>query len=231
MASVITRAMARSMGLKLGELELLDQLFLQRLGMLVAEVAAAVVVARPGAVRGSARLLAPGLVGDLHLGLFAPARRPRRCRRARRISPPRRTSPRPGRGCPRARAHLPATRRAQARLRPRASRWSRGFPAHGPASPARAAAAAGWPVAAAASWSAVGRFGAANLASAFFFRPSLQFEVLTQVHLTDLSVGKNLIRRSGSQHRSLAHDVRTLADAEGLPHIMVGNQHADALIG
>ena len=56
------------MGDRLGELELLDQLFLQRLRVLVAEVAAPVVIARPGGVRGSARLLAPGFVGDLDLG-------------------------------------------------------------------------------------------------------------------------------------------------------------------
>ena len=71
MASVITRAMARSMARQTGELELLDELFLQGLAVLVAEIAAAVVVARPGGVRGAAGLLAPGLVGDLHLRLFA----------------------------------------------------------------------------------------------------------------------------------------------------------------
>ena len=58
-------------GRELGELELLDQLLLQGLAVLVAEIAAAVVIARPGAVRGAARLLAPGLVRDLHLGLLA----------------------------------------------------------------------------------------------------------------------------------------------------------------
>ena len=57
-------------GRELGELELLDELLLQRLPVLVAEVAAPV-LAGPGTVRGAARLLAPRLVGDLDLGLLA----------------------------------------------------------------------------------------------------------------------------------------------------------------
>src|SRR5450631_830213 len=61
--------------------------------------------------------------------------------------------------------------------------------------------------------------------------PSLQFEILAQVHLTDLRVGKNLIRRSGSEHRALTHDVRSAADTQGLTDIMIGNQHTDALVG
>src|SRR6202790_47418 len=61
--------------------------------------------------------------------------------------------------------------------------------------------------------------------------PSLQFEILAQVHLTDLRGGKNLIRRSGSEHRALTHDVRPAADTQGLADIMIGNEHADALVG
>src|ERR1700732_5158726 len=61
--------------------------------------------------------------------------------------------------------------------------------------------------------------------------PSLQFEILAQVHLTDLRVGKNLIRRSGSEHRALTHDVCAAADTQGLTDIMIGNEHADALVG
>src|SRR5580704_15262367 len=61
--------------------------------------------------------------------------------------------------------------------------------------------------------------------------PSLQFEILAQVHLTNLGVGKNLIRRSGSEHHALADDVGAAADTQGLADIMIGNQHADALVG
>ena len=76
---------------ELGELELLDELLLQRLAVLVAEVAAAVVIARPGGIRRrrwSAR----------------PRPRPRFPLPALRADPPgwccrraRHTSPRPGR--------------------------------------------------------------------------------------------------------------------------------------
>src|SRR5271155_3068298 len=61
--------------------------------------------------------------------------------------------------------------------------------------------------------------------------PSLQFEILTQVHLTDLRVGKNLIRRTGREHRPLTDDVRPAADSQGLADIMIGNEDADALVG
>src|ERR1700678_4667283 len=53
--------------------------------------------------------------------------------------------------------------------------------------------------------------------------PSLQFEILTQVHLTNLWVGKNLIRRSGGEHGALADNVRALADSERLSDIMIRN--------
>src|SRR5580704_11101906 len=61
--------------------------------------------------------------------------------------------------------------------------------------------------------------------------PSLQFEILAQVHLTNLRVGKNLIRRSGGEHRPLTDDVGAAADTQGLADIMIGNEHADALVG
>src|ERR1700676_4181041 len=64
-----------------------------------------------------------------------------------------------------------------------------------------------------------------------FSNPSLQFEILAQVHLTDLRVGKNLIGRSGSEHRALTHDICAAADTQGLTDIMIGNEHADALVG
>src|SRR6201995_4373190 len=60
--------------------------------------------------------------------------------------------------------------------------------------------------------------------------PSLQFEVLSQVHLTDLRVGKNLIRRTLCQHGPLTYYVGTAANSQRFAHIMVGDEHADALI-
>ncbi len=62
------------------------------------------------------------------------------------------------------------------------------------------------------------------------FSPSLQFEILTQVHLTNLRVGKNVIRRTGGKHRPLADDVGAVADSQCLADIMIGYQHADALV-
>src|SRR6202034_3260114 len=62
------------------------------------------------------------------------------------------------------------------------------------------------------------------------YEPSLQFEILTQVHLTDLRVGKNLFRRTRRKHGALADDIRAAADAERLPDIMIGNQHPDAFV-
>src|ERR1700692_249004 len=61
--------------------------------------------------------------------------------------------------------------------------------------------------------------------------PSLQFEILAQVHLTNLRIGKNLIRRSGGEHRALTHDVCAAANPQDLADIMIGYEHADALVG
>src|SRR5271170_3448803 len=65
----------------------------------------------------------------------------------------------------------------------------------------------------------------------FLSNSSLQFEVLPQVHLTHLWVGKNLIRRSGRQNAALTDDIGPAANTQGFAHIMIGNQHADALVG
>src|SRR5882757_62093 len=61
--------------------------------------------------------------------------------------------------------------------------------------------------------------------------PRLQFEILAQVHLTNLRIGKNLIRRSGGEHRPLTDDVRSAANPQGFPDIMIGYEHANALVG
>src|SRR5690348_17383838 len=60
---------------------------------------------------------------------------------------------------------------------------------------------------------------------------SLQLERLTQVHLTHLGVGKDFFRTSLSDHGALIDDVRPAADPQGLAHVVVRNQHADAAAG
>src|SRR5687768_4588467 len=57
--------------------------------------------------------------------------------------------------------------------------------------------------------------------------PRSESEILTQVDLTHLAIGKDLLRRSGGDHTSCADDVRAAADAERFPHVMVGDQHTD----
>src|ERR1700730_17551176 len=65
----------------------------------------------------------------------------------------------------------------------------------------------------------------------FLSNPNLQFEVLAQVHLTNLWVGKNLFRRTRSEHRPLTDDIGARADPERLAGIMIGNEPANALVG
>ena len=55
---------------KLGQFQLLDQLLLQGLAVLIAEIAAAIIIARIGSVGGAAGLFAPSLIGDLHFRGF-----------------------------------------------------------------------------------------------------------------------------------------------------------------
>ncbi len=62
-------------GGQLGEFQLLDELLLQRLAVLVAEITAAIVIAGPGSVGRPAGLLAPRLVGNFDLRSFALLRR------------------------------------------------------------------------------------------------------------------------------------------------------------
>jgi hypothetical protein len=56
-------------------------------------------------------------------------------------------------------------------------------------------------------------------------------EILTQVDLADVRIGKDLFRSTGRQNRALVHDVGSTADAEGLADVVVGDQHADSPIG
>ena len=54
---------------------------------------------------------------------------------------------------------------------------------------------------------------------------------MAQVHLTNLRIGKNLIRRTGGQYTTLTYDIGSPANTQGFSDIMVGNQYADALVG
>src|SRR5579859_674377 len=56
-------------------------------------------------------------------------------------------------------------------------------------------------------------------------------ERLTQVHLTDLVVGKDFFGTPGRNHRALVDDIGAAAHAECLAHIMVSDQHTDAAMG
>src|ERR1043166_5592487 len=60
---------------------------------------------------------------------------------------------------------------------------------------------------------------------------ALQPERLTQVHLTDLGVGKDFFRSAGGDYRALVDDVGPCAYPQGFAHIMVSDQHADATLG
>src|SRR2546421_4800446 len=64
------------------------------------------------------------------------------------------------------------------------------------------------------------------------FRPGRSHpERLTQVHLTDLGVGKDFLRTAGCDYAALIDDVGAGADPEGLADIMVSDEHADAAGG
>ena len=55
-------------------------------------------------------------------------------------------------------------------------------------------------------------------------------ERLTQVHLTDLGVGKDFFRSPGGDDGALIDDVGAAADPQGFAHIMVSDEHADAAL-
>src|SRR6478609_10767370 len=63
------------------------------------------------------------------------------------------------------------------------------------------------------------------------FNIYLHAEILTQVHLTNSFVGKDFFRTSGSDHRAAIHDTGPVTHAERFPHVMIGDQHADAARG
>src|SRR3954468_8851113 len=55
-------------------------------------------------------------------------------------------------------------------------------------------------------------------------------EVSAQVHPPHTVVVDNLLGMSGGEDRALVDDVGAVADAEGLAHVVVGDEHADAAL-
>src|SRR5215212_5929817 len=55
----------------------------------------------------------------------------------------------------------------------------------------------------------------------------LQAEILAQVHLTDLSVCKDLFRSSRCNNRTAAHDVGARTNSQCFSNVMIGDQNAD----
>src|SRR6516165_12800769 len=55
-------------------------------------------------------------------------------------------------------------------------------------------------------------------------------ERLTQVHLTDLGVGKDFFRSARGDHRTLVDDVCPGADPQRFAHIMVSDQDPDTAL-
>ena len=53
-------------------------------------------------------------------------------------------------------------------------------------------------------------------------------EVLAEVDLADVLIIDNIARHPGRQHPPLVDDVRAVADAQRLAHVVVGAEHADA---
>ena len=58
----------------------------------------------------------------------------------------------------------------------------------------------------------------------------LQAKLVAQIHFLDLLVGQYIVRVARGNDVAATDNVGILADIEGLPHIMVGDQHADALV-
>src|SRR3954447_5322496 len=55
-------------------------------------------------------------------------------------------------------------------------------------------------------------------------------EVLPEINFPDVLIINNLARCARREDAALVDDVRTVADAERLAHIVVGDQHADAAL-
>src|SRR5438105_8215502 len=58
----------------------------------------------------------------------------------------------------------------------------------------------------------------------------LEPEVLAEVNLANVLIINDLPGRPRCEHAALVDDVRAVADAERLPHVVIGDQHADAAL-
>src|SRR3954470_22141227 len=54
---------------------------------------------------------------------------------------------------------------------------------------------------------------------------------LTQVHLTDLGVGKDFFRSSRGYDLPLVNDISAIAHAQRFSNLVVGDEHADPTVG
>ena len=52
-------------------------------------------------------------------------------------------------------------------------------------------------------------------------------ELLPKINFPDVLILQYVVRRARSDKASITQYIGSFADSEGLPHIMVGNQHAD----
>src|SRR5438132_14114189 len=58
----------------------------------------------------------------------------------------------------------------------------------------------------------------------------LEAEVLSEIHLSDSLIIDDLLRLPEREDRALVDDVGVVADAERLAHVVVGDEHADAVV-
>ena len=59
-----------------------------------------------------------------------------------------------------------------------------------------------------------------------WFSNELEAKVGAQVHFPDFAIEKYILRSAGCDHMSFAHDISPLAYIQGLPYIVVGDEHA-----
>ena len=59
-------------------------------------------------------------------------------------------------------------------------------------------------------------------------RPTLHPEVFAQIESPHVRVRNDVVRRALRQDLAAVNDIGSIDQPEGLPHIMIGNQYADA---
>ena len=55
-----------------------------------------------------------------------------------------------------------------------------------------------------------------------------ELELLSEIHFSNVLIFQNGLRRSGRNQAAVAENIRVPADSQGLPNIMVGDQHPDS---